>query len=989
MNSDRFRVGFPAAAAAVLVLAGTSLNANGRETAALVGAAVSGLLALTAGVLYRRWRFALPLAALAIVLSLVIAQFNPHQGDLVLQLAGLVLLAAGGAVGAVAYSRFGQALQQQMDMVKGLHQHLEQKHRAFLAATSDVDVSSQPEDTTTITANIASHVGADIACCYLTSADGRRYVPQPPGVGVERLRPQAVNRPHEEAGPLLSAMEARLAFSSGDENALAELISFLPQDFHLHGLLAVPMPIGDHVGGFVVLGKTAGDFSDDDVRLGTTLAARAGAQVASAHLVALTRQESARYSLMNELVKEASGKTMNEVLDLVLGRGTEVVRYDAGRAVMFHDNGTYSGLDGDTPESLDGPLKKVRDGETMLRNLVTEEEGIYSGLHPEQFGGTVNEALTPIRGKSGVIGALCLGRRGTSGFSQQDVGALSDLGSMAGVAVENSRILQVVTGQATRLDTALDALGEVSAALTTVTQGSRVLEQKTLETAIRVVDGAAGMLTRSTEQGHQAAIMSVGFDPELDGMEFQNGQGIVGATMLSLRATALPDLDTTDLASPPDLRGYGLQAAICTPMLEDGQLWGTLSVFDIKKREWTANDQRVLATLGNQGVVAVRNSELYENNERSIWELRNLQEALQAATSTLDLNQVLQQVLAGAAKASSAQIGCLALEDNGRLVLKGGFGTDHQTAEKLALDLGGEICRQVMESGVPVMEAIDHESKMDSPLNPRAVLCVPITLRDKRLGVVFLANYKVGHAFTSDHRNLVTELATQAAVAIDNARLFKDREEVILASLEALANAVDAKDPYTAGHSERVTQYSLMIARQMHYSPQDQTAWVRLERGGRLHDIGKIGVPDAVIQKTGKLTDDEFEKMKSHTVIGFNILSGLRMLTDELIIVRSHHERYDGKGYPDRKKGDALPMFAWIVSAADAIDAMTSDRPYRKGMALEVAVDQVRKGAGSHFHPDVAEAVLDAVSSGNLKLIPQKSLHPDAPAVGAFENPVA
>ncbi|TMG68034.1 MAG: GAF domain-containing protein, partial [Chloroflexi bacterium] len=809
---------------------------------------------------------------------------------------------------------------------------------------------------------------------------------------VDRLRPQAVNRPHGNAGPLLSAIEARAAFTALDENGLVELINYIPDDFHLQSLIAVPMPIGDHVGGFVVLGRTAGRFSDDDRRLAATLAARAGADVASAQLVALTRHESARYSLMNELVKEASGKTMNQVLELVLGRGSEVIRYDAGRALMFQPDDTYVVLDGSTSpsEPVDGPLLRVRDGETMLRNLITEDERIYSGLHPERLGGNVNEALTPIRSKSGVIGALCLGRRGNSGFSQQDMSALDDLGSMAGVAVENSRILQVVTGQASRLDTALDALGEVSEALTTVTQGSRVLEQKTLEVAIRVVDGTAGLLTRSTEEGHQVAIMSVGFPTDLDGMEFQNGQGIVGATMLSLRATAVPDIDLSfDVQSPPDLHAHKIQAAICAPMLEEGRLWGTLSVFDHKKREWTADDQRVLATLGNQGVVAVRNAELYEKHERSIWELRNLQEALQAATSTLDLNQVLQQVLAGAAKASSAQIGCLALDDNGKLVLKGGFGTDHVTAERLALGLGGEICQQVMESGEAVMESMQHRSADESPLNPRAVLCVPITLRGKPFGVVFLANYQVGHAFTADHRSLVTELAAQAAVAIDNARLFKDREEVILASLEALANAVDARDPYTAGHSERVTQYSLMIARQMGYAPKEQAAWVRLERGGRLHDIGKIGVPDAVLQKAGKLTEAEFEKMKSHTVVGFNILSGLRMLTDELVIVRSHHERFDGKGYPDRKKGDELPMFAWIVSAADAIDAMTSDRPYRRGMPLQVAVEQVRTGAGTHFHPDVAEAVMDAVASGALKLIPQTSMHPDAPKIGAFENPTA
>ena len=991
MSSDRagfaLRVGL-SAGTAVLIMLGASLNASGRVGWSTGLAGVAGLLALAAGIVYRQWRLVVPAAGAALVLTALIVQLNPNQGDLLLQLSGMVVLGVAGVTGAMAFRSFADALRRRAEELHGVTSQLEQKHRAFLAATSDAN-GARPDDMAALTASIAGQVGADFACCYLVSADGRRYVPQPPGLGVERLRPQAVNRTHGDPGRLLATIEAGNAFMAENEDGLGELISYVPDDFHLASLLAVPMPIGEHVGGFVVLGRKAGTFTDDDRRLGGTLAVRAGGHLASAHLVALTRHESARYSLMNELVKEASGKSMNEVLELVLARGVEMIRYETGRAILFQPGDTYVGLDESAPaEPVDAVLARVRDGETTLRNLVTEEEGIYSGLQPERLGATVNEALTPIRGKTGVIGALCLGRRGNSGFSQQDVSALDDLGSMAGVAVENSRILQVVSGQASRLDTALDALGEVSQALTTVTQGARVLEQKTLETAVRVTTGSAGLLTRSTPEGRQAVIMSLGLPAEVDGMELQNGQGIVGAVMLSLRATAVADLDaSSDLGSPPDLRKYGLQAAICTPMLEDGRLWGTLSVFDTAKREWTADDQRVLATLGNQGVVAVRNAELYEKNERSIWELRNLQEALQAATSTLDLNQVLQQVLAGAAKASSAQIGCLALEDGGNLVLKGGFGTDHHTAEKLALDLGGEICRRVMETDEPVMEAMEHESQADSPLNPRAVLCVPITLRGKPLGVVYLSNYQVGHAFTADHRNLVTELATQAAVAIDNARLFKDREEVILASLEALANAVDARDPYTAGHSERVTKYALMIARQMHYSPENQEAWVRLERGGRLHDIGKIGVPDAVLQKTGKLTEAEFEKMKSHTVVGFNILSGLRMLTDELVIVRSHHERYDGKGYPDRKKDDELPMFAWIVSAADAIDAMTSDRPYRKGMPLEVAVEQVRAGAGTHFHPDVVEAVLDAVGSGTLKLVAQKSLHPDAPVIGAFENP--
>jgi HD-GYP domain-containing protein (c-di-GMP phosphodiesterase class II) len=982
-----FRIGFTAGAA-VLVLAGASLNAFGRDTAGLVLGALAGALIAAAGCLFRSWRLSAPLAVAAVVVAAGIAILDPQPGDLALQIGGMVLLAGGGVAGGLAYEAFAGELARRQAEVEELSARLGQKHQAFVAATSDTN-GSAPGDTAAITAAIAGNVGADVACCYLASADGRRFVPQPPGIGVDPLRPQAVNRSHGTVGPLLSAMEAGTPFAAPDENALAELISFVPEDFHLHSLIAVPMQVGDHVGGFFILGRTDGQFGDDENRLATTLAARAGGQIASAQLVAQTRHESARYSLMNELVREASGKTMDEVLELVIGRGSEVIRYDVGRALMFQPDNTYVVLDGGTSasEPLDGPLGKVRDGETMLRNLVTEEEGIYSGMHPEHLGGTINEALTPIRGKSGVVGALCLGRRGTSGFGQQDVGALDDLGSIAGVAVENSRILQVVSGQASRLDTALDALGEVSAALTTVTEGSTVLEKKTLEAAIKIVDGTAGLLTRANEEGHQVAIMAVWLTTDPTGMVFQNGQGVVGATMLSRRATVIGDLAwQRDLASPPDLTG--VKAAMCTPMLEEGELWGTLSVFDDKEREWTTDDQRVLATLANQGVVAVRNAELYEKNERSIWELRHLQEALQAATSTLDLNQVLQQVLAGAAKASSAQIGCLALDEGGKLVLKGGFGTDHVTAEKLALGLGMDICRRVMESGEPVMEARVQEAKSESPLNPRAVLCVPITLRGTPLGVLFLANYQMGDVFTPDHRGLVTELATQAAVAIDNARLFKDREDVIFQSLVALANTSDARDRYTAGHSQRVTQYALMIARQMNYSPDDQGAWARLERGARLHDIGKIGVPDEVLRKAGKLSEEEFEKMKSHTTVGFNILSALKMLTDELVIVRSHHERYDGKGYPDRKKGDELPIFAWIVSAADAIDAMTSDRPYRKGMSLDVAVDQVREGSGTQFHPDVVEGVLDAVRERKLKLIPQTSLHPDAPAVGAFENPV-
>ena len=987
--SFAMRIGF-SVAAGVLILAGASMNVAGRSGADVLVPAIAGLMAAAAGAAYSEWTIAGPAAIGALLVAFLSVHFNFTDQSLPYELGGLLLLGLGGVTGVTAYRSFNDALERDHDSLADVQSQLEEKHRAFMAATQDAEGVAQPGDAATLTARLAQQLGATFACNYLVSADGKQYVPQPPGVGLGRLHPQAVTRGAPNAGPLLGSIDSAKEFVGADKSGLTELVNYVPDELAVDGLLALPMPIGDRVGGFVLLGNKPGGFTDDDRRLGMTLIRRAGTLLASAHAVALSQRESERYTFMNELVTEASGKTVQQVLSLVLDRIGRVVRFDSGRVALFQPDDTFVFIDGQGGAApVEGPMQRVRKGEIVIRSHAAAEDGVFSGITPSTTAGTVNELLAPIGGRDGVLGAICLGRNATTGFNQQDASALEELGSMAGVAVENSRILATVTGQASKLDTALDALGEISQALTTVTQGSKVLEQKTLETAARVTGASAGLLTRTTPEGTQHVIMSLGFPTEVEKMEFDNGQGIIGAVMLSQGVTALADTSASfDLSSPPDLKAYGLRSALCTPMLEDGRLWGTLTVFDVRPREWTGDDQRVLSTLGNQGVVAVRNAELYDDNQRSIWELKNLQEALQAATSTLDLNQVLQQVLAGAAKASSAQIGCLALDESGRLILKGGFGTDSKTAEKLALQLGGDICKQVMTTKQPFMEAMERKPGTDSPLNPRAVLCVPITLRGTPLGVLFLANYQVGRVFSNDHRNLVTELATQAAVAIDNARLFKDREEVILSALEALANAVDARDPYTAGHSQRVTQYALMIARQMKYSPKDQGAWVRLERGVRLHDIGKIGVPDAVLQKPGKLTDEEFAKMKAHTTVGFNILSGLKMLTDELVIVRSHHERYDGKGYPDRKKGDDLPIFAWIASAADAIDAMTSDRPYRKGMSLEVAIDQVRQGAGTHFHPDVAEAVLDAAHNGTLKLIPQESFFKDAPAIGAFENPL-
>jgi len=180
--------------------------------------------------------------------------------------------------------------------------------------------------------------------------------------------------------------------------------------------------------------------------------------------------------------------------------------------------------------------------------------------------------------------------------------------------------------------------------------------------------------------------------------------------------------------------------------------------------------------------------------------------------------------------------------------------------------------------------------------------------------------------------------------------------DLVVQTVTALAQAVELRDKYTGGHTQRVTTYALLLAERLGLSQQDRRL---LQIGVPLHDIGKIGVDDAVLRKPGQLTAEEFDSMRSHTVQGADILASIPDLAAVLPIVRSHHERWDGLGYPDGLAGDAIPLLSRVVAVADAFDAMISDRPYRKGLPLYKAFAEVAAQAGSQFDPRCVQAFLE------------------------------
>jgi putative nucleotidyltransferase with HDIG domain len=235
-----------------------------------------------------------------------------------------------------------------------------------------------------------------------------------------------------------------------------------------------------------------------------------------------------------------------------------------------------------------------------------------------------------------------------------------------------------------------------------------------------------------------------------------------------------------------------------------------------------------------------------------------------------------------------------------------------------------------------------------------SVLCVLLRTPRKRLGVLHLDRGPMQKPFSNQDLHLADALAANVSAGIESSQLRQKQRELFFGMITMLANAVELRDPYTGGHTVRVTKYSMLLAEHLDLPPETKDL---IKLGGPLHDIGKIGIDDAILRKPGKLTPAEFEIMKTHTTKGAEHLEKVPDLPREVIeIVRSHHERWDGLGYPDGLKGKAIPYLARIVSVADAFDAMTSDRPYKAGMPADVAFAEVEKQRSRQFDPELATA---------------------------------
>jgi len=274
-------------------------------------------------------------------------------------------------------------------------------------------------------------------------------------------------------------------------------------------------------------------------------------------------------------------------------------------------------------------------------------------------------------------------------------------------------------------------------------------------------------------------------------------------------------------------------------------------------------------------------------------------------------------------------------------------------------DLKGILSEAIYELKPYLINNLDGNSLEDLGDNlsqgATSFLCMPLMGKEKVIGVVNLYNCLDSEGFTQDDLNLISSLVSHIGISLENAQLFAEIKELFFMTVRALASTIDAKDPYTYGHSERVSQYSLEIAKKLGLSTEEQE---NIQLAALLHDIGKIGIPDEILHKPDKLTLDEFSIIQKHPIKGSMIMEHIKQLSKIIPGMRQHHERFSGGGYPDGLKGQEISLAGKIISVADAFDAMTSDRAYRKGISKEEALSRIKDCSEIQFDPTVVEAFI-------------------------------
>ncbi len=361
-----------------------------------------------------------------------------------------------------------------------------------------------------------------------------------------------------------------------------------------------------------------------------------------------------------------------------------------------------------------------------------------------------------------------------------------------------------------------------------------------------------------------------------------------------------------------------------------------------------------------------------ETLQKKVMQLETLFGLASLINSSLDHEEIRKKAIEVTTKMLNAEAASLLLLDNatGELHFDVATGEKAEKVKQVRMKKGTGIAGWVAEHGEPliIQDALSDPRVFKtadrvSGFVTKNIICVPVKSKEQIIGVLEGIN-KLEGQFDEDDLEIIKAVSNSIAIAIENARLYTEMKETFFNLIETLVETVELRDTFTGGHTKRMVEYCLDIGRHIGL---DRKECEDLKLAAMLHDIGKIGVRDDILLKQGKLKEEEFEDMKMHSLHGAELLKNIRRLKKVIPGIRSHHERYDGNGYPEGLKDKKIPLIARIIAVVDSFDAMTNSRPYRKGHSRDAAFEELKRCSGSQFDPAVVDAFLEVFSKGDMQ----------------------
>ncbi len=360
---------------------------------------------------------------------------------------------------------------------------------------------------------------------------------------------------------------------------------------------------------------------------------------------------------------------------------------------------------------------------------------------------------------------------------------------------------------------------------------------------------------------------------------------------------------------------------------------------------------------------ALINKQLEEEN-LLFSKLVSLHEVTKILASTLQLPELNHKALDYAVKIAKADGGCLmSCNEASQLIIE-------EKSERQSLEFWQQhafvaASHWVAHNEEPLVVEADEEKPFndfpDLPPSIRSYIAFPLKTPQRTVGVLNLIRLREKNSFSNVDLEIINVLASQASISIENVRLYQNIRDNYLKTVRGFALAVEAKDRYTHGHSENVMKYTVVLAKRLGLPDAELE---NVKYAGLLHDIGKIGVSELILNKPGRLTPSEFDEIKRHPSLGANIIADVPFLRPLVPMVLHHHEFFDGNGYPDGIRGDQIPFGARILSVADAYEAMTSDRPYRRSLSQQTALEILTSGKGKQFDPVIVDTFQEILLLG-------------------------